>query len=69
MFRNYTFNDLQRLKQIDTFSYLQRQHFTNNPSPELPYFNESETIPSKSKEDQQRIVETIKKLTPPQKII
>jgi hypothetical protein len=62
MFRNLTFNDLQRLKQIDSYSYLQHTHFTSESIPDIPYFNESETIKPKPKSDSIRISETIKQL-------
>ena len=58
LFRNYTYEDLKRLKQIDCFSYLMSPHFTNELPPDIPYSNDVENIQTESNKD--RIAQTIK---------
>ena len=66
MFRNYTYEDIKRFKNIDCFAYMQHPHFTTEAIPDLPYSTETETI--KTKQNPERIARTIKKFVS-QKII
>jgi hypothetical protein len=62
LFRSHhnTLSELTKLaRQIDSYQYVQHYHFTNEPIPDVPYFDEYETIPSQSKENQLRISKTI----------
>ena len=60
MFRNYSPDDVKKFKAVDTFSFLQNDHFTADPLPDILFTTNTETI--KPKKDQERIRETIRKL-------
>ena len=60
MFRNYSPDDVKKFKAVDTFSFLQIDHFTSDPLPDILFTTNTETI--KPKKDQERIRETIRKL-------
>jgi len=60
MFRNYTYDDIKRFKAVDSFSFLQNDHFTSDPLPDILFTTNTETI--KPKKDQERIKETIRQL-------
>ena len=66
MFRNYTYEDIKRFKNIDSFAYMQHPHFTTEAIPDILYSTETETI--KTKQNPERVARTIKKLIS-QKII
>ena len=59
MFRNYSPDDVKKFKAVDTFSFLQNDHFTSDPLPDILFTTNTETI--KPKKDQERIKDTIRK--------
>ena len=59
MFRNYTYEDIKRFKNIDCFAYMQHPHFTTEAIPDILYSTETETI--KTKQNPERVARTIKK--------
>ena len=63
LFRNLTYEDLKRLKAIDSYQFTQYPHFTNEIPVEVVYSNGSETIQSQTDQDKKRIQETIIKFT------
>ena len=63
LFRNLSFEDIRKLKEIDTFSYLSHPHFTSELPPYLPYSNDPEYIKPQTEADKERIKKAIQAFT------
>jgi hypothetical protein len=51
MFRNLTIGELRESQRIDSYSYLQHVHFTENPCPDLTASNVYPPSSKETKED------------------
>jgi hypothetical protein len=69
MFRNLQPEELTKLsEQIDCYSYIKQNHFTNDPQPLRYSTNEPPTKETRNNSDRLRIAETIKEFIQANKI-